>query len=161
MVGLFAFFYGTLHFLIYVIADRFASLVDFPNGIVSWDTARRSGCVGRARTTSTSGRSSRSASRRWCLMVPLAVTSTAGWIRRLGGKRWNALHQLVYVSAVLGVDPLLVAGEGRHPRAAEMYAVVVGVAAGAPGLVGVEEAPGFCACADNGRAVVIRLVFLR
>ena len=36
-------------------------------------------------------------------MVPLAVTSTAGMIRRLGGKRWNALHRLVYVSAVAGV----------------------------------------------------------
>ena len=36
-------------------------------------------------------------------MVPLALTSTAGMIRRLGGKRWNALHRLVYVSAVAGV----------------------------------------------------------
>jgi sulfoxide reductase heme-binding subunit YedZ len=36
-------------------------------------------------------------------MVPLAVTSTAGMIRRLGGKRWNLLHRLVYVSASLGV----------------------------------------------------------
>lgn len=36
------------------------------------------------------------------LMVPLAVTSTKGWIRRLGNRRWNALHRLVYVSAVLG-----------------------------------------------------------
>ena len=36
-------------------------------------------------------------------MVPLALTSTTGWIRRLGGKRWNLLHKLVYVSAGLGV----------------------------------------------------------
>jgi sulfoxide reductase heme-binding subunit YedZ len=36
-------------------------------------------------------------------MVPLAVTSTAGWIRRLGGRRWQALHRLVYASAVAGV----------------------------------------------------------
>ncbi len=36
------------------------------------------------------------------LMIPLAITSTKGWIRRLGGKRWNALHRLVYVSAVAG-----------------------------------------------------------
>ncbi len=37
------------------------------------------------------------------LMIPLALTSTQGWIRRLGGKRWNLLHKLVYVSAALGV----------------------------------------------------------
>jgi len=37
------------------------------------------------------------------LLVPLAVTSTAGWIRRLGGKRWQRLHRLIYFSAALGV----------------------------------------------------------
>ena len=37
------------------------------------------------------------------LMVPLALTSTAGWIRRLGGKRWQALHRLIYVTAIAGV----------------------------------------------------------
>ena len=41
MAGLFAFFYGTLHFLTYVIADRFAGL-DFPDGIVAWQTVRNS-----------------------------------------------------------------------------------------------------------------------
>lgn len=39
----------------------------------------------------------------WLLLVPLAVTSTTGWIRRLGGGRWNGLHRLVYPAAVLGV----------------------------------------------------------
>jgi sulfoxide reductase heme-binding subunit YedZ len=37
------------------------------------------------------------------LMIPLAITSTAGWIRRLGGRRWQRLHQLIYVIAILGV----------------------------------------------------------
>ncbi|HVZ18121.1 MAG TPA: ferric reductase-like transmembrane domain-containing protein, partial [Terriglobales bacterium] len=37
------------------------------------------------------------------LLIPLAITSTTGWIRRLGGKRWHRLHQLVYVTAVLGI----------------------------------------------------------
>jgi sulfoxide reductase heme-binding subunit YedZ len=37
------------------------------------------------------------------LLIPLAVTSTTGWIRRLGGKRWQMLHRAIYVSAVLGV----------------------------------------------------------
>ncbi len=39
----------------------------------------------------------------WLLLVPLAVTSTTGWIRRLGGRRWNALHKLAYAAAVLGL----------------------------------------------------------
>jgi sulfoxide reductase heme-binding subunit YedZ len=37
------------------------------------------------------------------LLIPLAVTSTTGWIRRLGGKRWQALHRLIYFSAIAGV----------------------------------------------------------
>ena len=37
------------------------------------------------------------------LMAPLALTSTAGWIRRMGGRRWQLLHRLVYVSAAAGV----------------------------------------------------------
>ena len=37
------------------------------------------------------------------LLIPLALTSTTGWIRRLGGKRWQALHRLVYFSAIAGV----------------------------------------------------------
>ena len=37
------------------------------------------------------------------LMIPLALTSTKGWIRRLGGQRWNLVHKLVYVTGVLGV----------------------------------------------------------
>jgi sulfoxide reductase heme-binding subunit YedZ len=36
-------------------------------------------------------------------LVPLAITSTTGWVRRLGGKRWQRLHRLVYVAAVAGV----------------------------------------------------------
>ena len=49
------------------------------------------------------------------LMVPLAVTSTAGWIRRLGGRRWQALHRLGLRDRRRRGDALLVAGEGRHP----------------------------------------------
>ena len=37
------------------------------------------------------------------LMIPLAITSTAGWIRRLGGKRWNVLHRLIYITALAAV----------------------------------------------------------
>jgi sulfoxide reductase heme-binding subunit YedZ len=37
------------------------------------------------------------------LMIPLALTSTQGWIRRLGGKRWNLLHRLIYITAMAAV----------------------------------------------------------
>jgi sulfoxide reductase heme-binding subunit YedZ len=100
MVGLFAFFYGTLHFLTYVIADRFAGL-DFPDGIVAWRTVTNLAVsVGEdiyKRPFITVGFTA------FVCMVPLAATSTAGMIRRLGGKRWQALHRLIYVSAIAGV----------------------------------------------------------
>ena len=100
MAGLFAFFYGTLHFLTYTIADRFAGL-DFPDGIVAWSTVKNLGVSVGAdiykRPFITIGFTA------FSLMVPLAVTSTAGMIRRLGGKRWAALHRLIYVSAIAGV----------------------------------------------------------
>lgn len=84
MLGLFAFFYGTLHFLTYIWLDQF-----FDVGEIVKDIAKR--------PFITVGFTA------FVLMVPLALTSTAGWIRRLGGRKWNLLHRLVYVSAVAGV----------------------------------------------------------
>jgi sulfoxide reductase heme-binding subunit YedZ len=126
MAGLFAFFYGSLHFLTYVIADRFAGL-DFPDGIVAWSTLRNlAGSVGDdiyKRPFITIGFTA------FVLMVPLALTSTAGMIRRLGGKRWNRLHRLVYVSGVAGVVHYwwLVKADIRNPAA---YAAVVALLLG-------------------------------
>jgi sulfoxide reductase heme-binding subunit YedZ len=123
MAGLFAFFYGTVHFLIYTIADRFAGL-DFPDGIVSWTTVTGlAASVGEdiyERPFITIGFLA------LVCMVPLAATSTAGMIRRLGGKRWQMLHRLVYVSAVAGVVHYwwLVKADVTDPR---FYAVIVGV----------------------------------
>ena len=100
MTGLFAFFYATLHFMTYVIADRFASL-DFPDGILAWSTVRNlAKSVGEdiyTRPYITVGFTA------LMTLVPLAATSTAGMIRRLGGRRWNLLHRLVYVTGVLVV----------------------------------------------------------
>jgi sulfoxide reductase heme-binding subunit YedZ len=100
MLGLFAFFYAMLHFLTYVIGDRFASL-DFPDGFVAWSTVinlmtsiwedvaeRPYITVGFIAFVS---------------MIPLAVTSTAGWIRRLGGRNWQRLHRLIYLTGIAGV----------------------------------------------------------
>jgi sulfoxide reductase heme-binding subunit YedZ len=122
MVGLFAFFYGTLHLLTYVVADRFAGL-EFPDDILAWQTVRAlAASIGEdiyKRPFITMGFSA------WAFMVPLAVTSTAGMIRRLGGRRWLLLHRLVYVSAVVGVTHYwwLVKADIRRPA---LYALVVG-----------------------------------
>ena len=126
MVGLFAFFYGTLHFLTYVIADRFAGL-DFPDGIVAWSTlGNLAVSVGQdiyERPFITVGFVA------FVSMVPLAVTSTAGMIRRLGGRRWQALHRLVYATAIAAVVHYwwLVKIDTRPPL---MYAVIMGVLLG-------------------------------
>jgi methionine sulfoxide reductase heme-binding subunit len=121
MVGLFAFFYGSLHFLTYVIADRFAGL-DFPDGIVAWTTVRNlAKSVGEdvyKRPFITVGFTA------FVSMLPLAITSTAGMIRRLGGRRWNLLHRLVYFTGVAGVVHYwwLVKADVRRPIT---YGVIV------------------------------------
>ncbi len=125
MAGLFAFFYGSLHFLTYIIVDRFAGL-DFPDGIVSTTTVRNlAASVGAdiyKRPFITIGFAALT------LMVPLAATSTAGMIRRLG-RKWQALHRLVYVSATLGVIHYwwLVKADIRSPL---LYAAVVSLLLG-------------------------------
>ena len=84
MIGLFAFFYGYLHFLTYIWLDKFFDVHEM------WkDIAKR--------PFITVGFSA------FVLMIPLALTSTAGWIRRLGGKNWQRLHRLIYLTAILGV----------------------------------------------------------
>jgi sulfoxide reductase heme-binding subunit YedZ len=100
MAGLYVFFYGTLHLLIYVVADRFAGL-DVANDIISWSTVIN---LARAVWDDISKRPFIAVGfTAWATMTPLAVTSTAGMIRRLGGRRWNRLHTVVYATAVLGV----------------------------------------------------------
>jgi sulfoxide reductase heme-binding subunit YedZ len=84
MLSLFAFSYACLHFTTYIWLDKFFDLSDMWKDIVK----RKFITVGFAA---------------FLLLIPLAVTSTAGWIRRLGGKRWQMLHRLIYFSAALGV----------------------------------------------------------
>jgi methionine sulfoxide reductase heme-binding subunit len=121
MLGLFAFFYGTLHLVIYLVADRYASL-DFPNGVFAWQSVRAFSASVWAdiykRPFITVGFTA------WLCMLSLALTSTAGMIRRLGGKRWNQLHALIYVAAIAGVVHYwwLVKADVRRPEA---YAAIV------------------------------------
>ena len=84
LLGLFAFFYASLHLLTYV-----ALYAGFDVNTMATDIAKR-----RFITVGVAA---------WLLLLPLAATSTNWAIRKLGGKRWSRLHKLVYVAAVLGV----------------------------------------------------------
>jgi sulfoxide reductase heme-binding subunit YedZ len=84
LLGLFAFFYASLHLMTYV-----ALYAGFDVNAMANDIAKR-----RFITVGVAA---------WLLLLPLAATSTNWAIRKLGGKRWNRLHKLVYAAAVCGV----------------------------------------------------------
>jgi sulfoxide reductase heme-binding subunit YedZ len=84
MLGLFAFFYGTLHFATWFALDKGFDLSEMWKDVLK-------------RTFITAGFTG------WVLMIPLAITSTAGWVRRLGFKRWQQIHRLIYITAAAGV----------------------------------------------------------
>ena len=128
MMGLYAFFYGAIHFVTYVVLDRYAGLVDYPGGYFSAATMNNlaksvAEDIGK-RPYITIGFTA------FVLMIPLAITSTKGWIRRMGGKKWAALHRLVYVTAIAGVVHYwwLVKADISRP---ETYAAIVAVLLGA------------------------------
>ena len=107
MFGLFAFFYVCLHFTTWLWLDRYFNWSEMLK-----DVAKRPFI-----TVGFTG---------FVLMIPLAVTSTAGWIRRLGGKRWQMLHRAIYLSAIAGVIHYywLVKSDVRKPL---QYAAIVAV----------------------------------
>lgn len=84
MLGLFAFFYATLHFMTFLWFDHFFDIDEMLRDVVK-------------RPFITVGFSA------FVLLIPLALTSTNGMVKRLGGKRWQQLHYLVYVIAPLGI----------------------------------------------------------
>lgn len=98
LLGLFAFFYGSLHFLTYIAFDRFFHLTTVPG-----DIAKRP-FIAIGMTA-------------FFLMLPLAITSTDKMVKRLGGKRWARLHRIVYVAGIFGVLHyyLLVKSDVRLP----------------------------------------------
>jgi len=84
LIGLFAFTYAVLHFCVWIVLDFF-----FDWELMAADVVKRPYItVGVTALV---------------LLTPLAATSTAGMIKRLGARRWRAVHRLVYVAAVLGV----------------------------------------------------------
>lgn len=106
MLGLFAFFYGCLHFSVWIGLDKFFDFAEM------WKDVQKRRFI----TVGFAG---------FALMIPLAVTSTAGWIRRLGGRRWQALHRAIYLTALAGVIHYywLVKSDVRKPL---LYAALVG-----------------------------------
>ncbi len=105
LFGLFAFFYGCLHFTTYIWLDKFFDFAEMLKDVEK----RRFITVGFTA---------------FVLMIPLALTSTAGWIRRLGGKRWQNIHRSIYFSAIAGVIHYywLVKSDVRKPL---LYAALV------------------------------------
>jgi methionine sulfoxide reductase heme-binding subunit len=84
MLGLFAFFYVSLHFITYLGPDQQFDLAGM------WKDVAKRPFITVGFTA-------------FVLLIPLAITSTTGWIRRLGGKRWQMLHRSIYFAAVFGV----------------------------------------------------------
>jgi sulfoxide reductase heme-binding subunit YedZ len=84
MLGLFAFFYVLLHFLTWLKIDR----------ELNWSEILTD--IGK-RPFITIGFAA------FLMLIPMAITSTNGWIRRLGAQRWRKLHRLIYVIVLLGV----------------------------------------------------------
>jgi methionine sulfoxide reductase heme-binding subunit len=107
MFGLYAFFYGCLHFMTWLWLDKFFDWHEMVADVLK----RKFITVGMFG---------------FLLLIPLAVTSTAGWIRRLGGRNWQWLHRLIYISALAGVIHYiwLVKADLRKPL---QYAAILGV----------------------------------
>ena len=102
MLGLFTFFYGTIHFLIWLLVDRGLDPASMLVGFAAF-----------------------------VLMIPLAATSTNAMVKRLGGKRWQWLHRLVYVTGVLGILHYWWHKAGKHDFAeVSIYAAVMAVLLG-------------------------------
>jgi sulfoxide reductase heme-binding subunit YedZ len=106
MIGLFAFAYVCLHFCTYLVFDHFFDVVAI------WDDVAKRRYITAGFTA-------------FLLLIPLAVTSTTGWIRRLGGKRWAQLHRLVYAAAILGVVHFLWLVKGNDLREPLVYGAVL------------------------------------
>jgi len=107
LLGLFAFFYASLHFLTYLGPDQSFNFAGMLKDVVK-------------RPFITVGFTA------FVLLVPLVITSTAAWVRRLGGKRWQALHRSIYLCAILGVIHYywLVKSDVREPL---FYGFLVGI----------------------------------
>jgi sulfoxide reductase heme-binding subunit YedZ len=106
LLGLFTFFYAFIHLLVYSVADHQLNFAE-----IFKDVEKRPfillGMLG------------------FLAMVPLAITSTAGWIRRMGGKNWNRLHKLIYLTGVVGVIHFWLRVKRDHSEPALYVSILV------------------------------------
>ena len=107
MLGLFAFFYALLHALDFFVFDHSLSVASILEDVVEhpWVLFGFTALL---------------------LLLPLAITSTNGWVRRLGGKRWQRLHRLIYLIAPLAVAHYFLAVK-RDVTSPTLFAIVFGV----------------------------------
>jgi methionine sulfoxide reductase heme-binding subunit len=107
MLGLFAFFYVCLHFSVWLVLDKFFNLPEMWADILK----RRYITVGMLG---------------FAMLIPMAVTSTAGWVRRMGFAKWQRLHRLIYFATLAGVIHYywLVKSDVRLPL---MYGAILAV----------------------------------
>ena len=113
MMGLFAFFYACVHVWIYLNYDKAFDWLDIRDDI----TMRKFYIWGLVA---------------FAALIPLALTSTAGWIRRLGGRRWRMLHRLIYVSALAGALHYYLQGKYIVIRAVVYAAIMIALVAYRP-----------------------------
>jgi sulfoxide reductase heme-binding subunit YedZ len=121
MLGLFAFAYVCVHFSIWLVFDKFFNLAEMWKDIEK----RRYITVGMAG---------------FVMLLPLAITSTAGWVRRLGYVKWQRLHRLIYFAALAGVIHYywLVKSDVRLPL---MYGAILGILMLYRGAIWLQPAP--------------------
>jgi methionine sulfoxide reductase heme-binding subunit len=122
LLGLFSFFYATLHLATWFVFDKVFALTGAEGAAIELWHAVVADVVKRPYITM--GMAT------YLMLLPLAVTSTKGMIRRLGGKRWNRLHRLAYVAAITAVIHFwwLVKSDVREPqRWAAVVALLLGV----------------------------------
>jgi sulfoxide reductase heme-binding subunit YedZ len=133
MLGLYAFFYACLHFSIYIWLDQFFDW----QGIVKDIGKRPFVTVGFAA---------------FLCLIPLAATSTNAMVRRLGSKRWQALHRLIYAIAILGVVHFwwLVKKDIREPL---IFGAVLAVLLGARLLFAARKAAPSAAPAPRSQSI--------
>jgi len=105
LIGLFAFFYGLLHFTTYIWLDKFFDLNDMARDVLKRPFITAGFCA-------------------FVLMIPLAATSTARAIRKMGGRKWQLLHRLICVSGIAAVVHFWwkVKADARQPK---IYAAVL------------------------------------
>lgn len=138
MFGLFAFFYAVLHLMAYAWLDHWF------DAVALWNDALKRPYVAAGLAA-------------LALMVPLAVTSTHGWVRRLGGRNWQRLHRLVYATAVLAVVHFWWQKAAKNDVGEPLvYAIVIGLLLGVRLLGRMQRRYGSIDSSANNSSIVSR-----